>query len=495
MDRLANWLKSLTIRQRLIAGGGGAAALLVVAVMVKIAFRDEQALLYAGLAPQTAGEVISALDAEGIDYTVRGQGIFVPANDRDRLRLALAQQNLPAPSSQGYELLDQLDGFSTTSDMFSVTYWRAKEGELARTLMTMPGVTAARVHIGTPQSGRFSRSRSTRTASVTLTAPSGISDAQVRAVRYMTALAIPDLQAKDVAVIDNARGLLTAESGAMPEADNRRASALETALVSLLEARVGIGNARVQVAMDLVRRREEIESRAIDPDSAVLTSRNREESRSSEEGRDGAITVASDLPDGEAARQDRSSENQELREDVEYAVSTTDRRVEIMPGGIERLSVAVLINQPYDEDGSPIERSPEELQALGDLVRTAAGISDERGDNMTIRSLPFERPTDALAPDEPSLFESINPGRLAELGIIGTSALLFGLVVLRPLLKPTNAIPIGSSAALIEGDLLIEAPNVQSENPVEVLRLRSEERPDEAAALLNAWLDDKESAA
>lgn len=496
MDRLVERLRSLTLQQRVIAGGGLLATFAVCALMLRLAMTEESALLYAGLSPQTAGEVIAALDAEGVDYTVNGSSILVAAGERDRLRLSLAQQNLPAPSAEGYELLDKLDGFSTTSDMFSVTYWRAKEGELARTLMTIPGVTAARVHIGTPQDSRFSRARSARTASVTLTAPAGITEAQVRAIQYLTALAVPNLDAEDVAVIDNARGLLTGEGDPVDEADDRRSSALEASLLSLLEARVGPGNARVNVSMSLARRREEIESRTVDPESAVVTSRNRTESRSTEEGSEAAVTVASDLPDGDVTRPGRSAEKQELSEDVSYAVSTTDRRVEILPGGIERLSVAVLINQLPGSDGIPVPRSPDELEALADLVRVSAGIDEKRGDTMTIRSLPFQQSAPLPGDEDGTILEGLNVGKLAELGIIGVTTILFGLLVLRPLMRvPSKDGPEAGSDA-VPGMIEFEATSlVSAENPVEILRLRSGERPDEAAALLNAWLDDKENVA
>ena len=61
--------------------------------------------------------------------------------------MTLAAEGLPANSGTGYELLDSLSGFGTTSQMFDAAYWRAKEGELARTLLAMPQIRAARVHL------------------------------------------------------------------------------------------------------------------------------------------------------------------------------------------------------------------------------------------------------------------------------------------------------------------------------------------------------------
>lgn len=498
MNRVLERFREWTPRQRWIAAGGGLATMFILVLMLHMATAKRMALLYSGLDEATAGEVISVLDADGFAYEVRGRSVFVEEAQRDRLRLQLARQNLPSPAADGYELLDGLDSFSTTSEMFSVTYWRAKEGELARTLMSMPGIKTARVHIGAEDRGAFSRRDSRRTASVTVSAPRGLDKAQIEAIRYMTALAVPDLPASDVAVIDSARGLLTSEGPQAQLNDTRRAEALERDLLALLEARVGPGNARVNVAMEFARRREEVAEHAVDPASAVITESIREESNSRETGQDRAVTVASDLPDGEDTGTSREAENSERREEVAYAVSTTDRKIEILPGAIERLSVAVLLNEVAGEDGNTVPRTSEELAALESLVAAAAGINRDRGDSIIIRSLPFDRP-EAL-PDTPQAgwAESLGNSGFLGYGVLGLSLLLFGLFVLRPIL--TSATPAASEPLLLADDDFAMAPMdiaplPEPENPVDVLRERSAERPDAAATLLNAWLDDKEDAA
>ncbi|GGY51584.1 flagellar basal-body MS-ring/collar protein FliF [Parvularcula lutaonensis] len=492
MDTLLERFKGWTLRQRIIAIAGASVALVLVAVMVRMVSKPDMALLYAGLDDAAAGDIVAALDAAGTNYDVRNGSIYVPAKDRDRLRLTLAQQSLPAPANEGYELLDSLDGFSTTSEMFSATYWRAKEGEIARTLMTIPGVKAARVHIGTPQRGAFGRRDDNRTASVTLTAPGGLSDGQVRAIRYLTALAVPKLAASDVAVIDVARGLLTTDDAEVASGSDRRADELERSLLALLEARVGPGNARVSVAMDIIRRREEIEERAYDPDSAVVTARSREEARSTDENRNGPVTVASDLPEDVVEPETKASVDQELREEVAFAVSSTDRRIELMPGGIERLSVAVLINQPVDENGEPLPRSAEEVDALRALVEAAAGINEQRGDTLTVRSLPFEAPVLDEPVEAPGMLAQLPVSRMVEIGAASLTLLAFGLFVLKPIMtKPGGS----ASAEIIAGELDFERPSSAEQDPLLLLRSRSAERPDAAATLLNAWLDDKEEAA
>lgn len=130
----------------------GATALMFAAVLslAGMASRPSMALLYAGLEGAQAGEVITALDAQGVTHEIRGDAIYVEAARRDELRMMLASEGVPSAGGAGYELLDGLSGFATTSQMFDAAYWRAKEGELARTIVSSSYIQAARVHIAVP---------------------------------------------------------------------------------------------------------------------------------------------------------------------------------------------------------------------------------------------------------------------------------------------------------------------------------------------------------
>ena len=119
---------------------------------------------HSGLEPQYAGEIIEELDQSGIRYEIQGGAIFIPEGKRDQVRFALAKEGLPRQSVQGYELLDEVNGFSVTSEMYNASYWRAKEGELTRTILAIPGITSARVHIGASLRSGFSRSQPAQTA-------------------------------------------------------------------------------------------------------------------------------------------------------------------------------------------------------------------------------------------------------------------------------------------------------------------------------------------
>lgn len=138
---LAIW-QSLDLRRRVILVGATLATFAAILALSSIASRPSLSLLYAGLSGDSAGQVLAALDQQGVSYEVRGELIYVEGAQRDALRMALASQGLPATGGSGYELLNSLSGFGTTSQMFDAAYWRAKEGELARTIAANPQILA-----------------------------------------------------------------------------------------------------------------------------------------------------------------------------------------------------------------------------------------------------------------------------------------------------------------------------------------------------------------
>ena len=145
---MATW-QSLPLQQKIVSALAVIATIVVFGFFIRQTTKPQMALLYAGIDAAAAGEVISELEALGANYQVRGETIYVNVNSRDTLRMELARQGLPRQSVSGYELLDNLNSFAMTSEMFNTAYWRAKEGELARTILSIPSVTQARVHIGT----------------------------------------------------------------------------------------------------------------------------------------------------------------------------------------------------------------------------------------------------------------------------------------------------------------------------------------------------------
>ncbi|MDA7423263.1 flagellar basal-body MS-ring/collar protein FliF [Thalassococcus lentus] len=534
MQLFSVW-NALSIKQRLIVFGASIAMALSVLGLARMASAPSMALLYAGLENGAAGEVVQALESRAVVYEIRGGAIFVPQADRDALRLTLASEGMPANSTQGYELLDGLSGFGTTSQMFDAAYWRAKEGELSRTIVANPAISSARVHIANSSANPFQRDV-TPTASISVTTAGGtLSQQQARALKFLVASAVPGLDPEEVAVIDGKGGLISGESetAAGPNARDR-VSDLRDRVQRLMEARVGVGNAVVEVSVDTVTESESILERRIDPQGRVVISTDTEErSDNTQDAGGGDVSVASNLPDGVAGGGDGSrSQATEIRERINYEVSETTREITRGPGAIKRLTVAVLVNGRFttDEQGAQqFQPLPDtELESLRELVSSAVGFDEQRGDRITIHSMPFDRPEGlGTGPIEPGFFSGeLDIMRLAQMAVLGFVALMLGLFVVRPVLMRSSAempslesaalpAPVGAPESVLVGEIdpttgpdvigaekdldpqklpaLASQPKTLSEeDPVDRLRGLISDRKTETVEILRSWLDEKE---
>lgn len=420
--------------------------------MSRMAAAPSYSLLYSGLEPDSAGEVVRVLEQRGVVYDIRGSSIFVDGSMRDELRMTLASDGLPTLNGQGYELLDSISGFGTTAQMFDAAYWRAKEGELARTIVAGAQIRTARVHIANTASGPFRRDGNP-TASVTATGASGaLSGDNAKALRFLVASAVSGLLPENVSVIDGRSGVVVSSdrNDSLARTGVDRAAELKRNVERLVEAWVGVGNAIVEVNIETVTEREAISETRFDPDSRVAISSETQESTSvSNDSGGGAVTVASNLPDGDAAGggKDSSSENSKTSERVNFEVSETRREILRIPGAIKRVSTAVLVEGLYETDGQTGEktwspRSDDEMQALQELIASAVGLNLDRGDTLTLKSMQLKSTTIEATSEKPPFAQKLNLDfmQLIQFGVLALVTMVLGLFVLRPILV-RSAVP------------------------------------------------------
>ena len=541
VQQLLNVWMRLDLRRQITVILATAIMFVAVLVMSRMAAAPSMTLLYAGLESGAAGDVVRSLEQRGIGFEVRGGSIFVDSQDRDQLRLTLASEGLPANGNRGYELLDNLTGFGTTSQMFDAAYWRAKEGELARTIVANPHITMARVHIASTGSNPFQRGVTPK-ASVSITPNGGgVTATQAKAVRYLVASAVAGLSPDDVAVIDANGALIGQTEDIVPAiGGNDKAQVLRERVQRLLEARVGFGNAIVEVSVDTVTESESFREHRFDPESRVAISTDTEErSNTSKDAGGGDVTVASNLPDQEGGgnNDSSSSQNTETRERINYEVSETEREIVRVPGAIKRVTVAVLVNEPTitNEEGLqvPAVRDEVELSALRELVSSAVGFDETRGDIITIKSMPLQAVPPSGTAAGTSLLDRFDLDLMSaiQMAVLALVTLILGLFVVKPVLSQqpnveigkvpalpqptTNAAPLPIELSLsgeldsdkydlpdLAGDLPIaedmgSLPDIPmigtgSIDPVDRLRTMIGERQEETVEILRSWLEDKE---
>jgi len=513
LQQLVSLWNALDTRRRVIVSIASFAVFAAVLLLARLGSNPSMSLLYSGLDPSVSGEVVAALEQRNVAYSVQGNAIYVDRAKRDETRMSLAGDGLPATGSDGYELLDSLSGFGTTAQMFDAAYWRAKEGELARTILAWPQVKTARVHIANQVARPFAQAPAP-VASVTLKMSAGaLSRDRARALRFLVASAVAGMSPADVSVIDSESGLISPDGplGSTGGNSGGRATTLRNNIERLLSARVGPGNALVEVSIDTALERETIVERRFDPDGRVAISTDTEETAGSSSGSGAApVTVASNLPDGAAAPAESSSKstNTETRERINYEVSETTRELIREPGTINRLSVAVLVNglSGIGADGreSWVPRSTDELDSLRELVQTAVGFDADRGDVVTIKSLQFLPRPEAGTLATASIFAGFaaNAMMFVQSGLLALVILGLGMFVVRPILTqpPPVALPgpvdslaeLGSDAPGGDLQFAIAGPDDTPTDPVSQLRQIIAERQDETVEVLRNWIETSE---
>lgn len=523
MQKLRDYWNERSSGQRAILAVAFLVSFLAITGLAWLANHPKMALLYGGLDAAQSGEVIAEIEKSGTAYEIRGDAIWVDESQRDHLRMELAAQGLPATGTAGYELLDGMSGFGTTSQMFDAAYWRAKEGELARTALALPNVESARVHLAV-ETGRGYRRNVTGSASVTLTTNGqGITGEQASALRYLISSGVPGMRPEDVTVIDSQRGIVSASE---EHAGKDRAAQMKRNVERILEPHVGVGNAIVELNLDLVTETEVLTEQRYDPDQRALISQVTEEtSNQSNSSGPAAVTAASNLPEGNGAQEEsEQTSRSENRQQANYEVSSLRREVSRQPGAIRRLTVAVLVNgiETRNDRNEPVlvPRPDAELDVLRDLVASAVGYDESRGDMITVKSLPFAQLDTTGTQADSGFLDRLELNTLARLAMVGFFALAVALLILRPILKnrpelqPTALLDDSAAgtetvsaasepvAADAEPDGQLLAPPVSPHpqlslpqgDPVARLRSMMRERHDESVKILSGWIDNKENA-
>lgn len=505
MNQIRAFWEGLDTRRRLIAGLAALAVVAAIFGITRVATEPSFSMLYSGLDAAAAGEVVAALEAEGVGYQVDGTSILVESAARDRVRMALAAKGLPAGGPAGYEILDNLSGFATTSQMFDAAYWRAKEGELARTITGSPNVRAARVHLANPVSQPFSRTPA-GSASVTVTMARGELDrGQAEAIRYLVSSAVAGIAPEAVAVIDAGKGVVLAGKedplGSGPGGPLDRAEKLKANIQRLLEARVGQGHAIVEVNVDADTEAQTISERLIDPDSRVPISSETESSSENATGSSPSVTVASNLPDGNVKGGPGENKRNAAtsRERQNYDVSETRRERTIQPGAVKRISVAVMVDglavPGADGKETWAPRPQEELDTLKALVQSTVGYDESRGDTVTISSLQF-----MAVPEQGALVERMSfletwGARLAQLGVLAVIVLALVFFVFRPMLSRR---PVMEIAQLTGRGAIPELPRPEDDildlaahsvSRIDRLREVISSRTEDSTAVIRAWIE------
>ena len=477
MNAVLEGLKALGAA-RLIAMGVVAVGLLGLLGMLALrGGNDRMALLYSELDAREAGQIVEILDKQKIPHQLGAGGtqILVPADQVARLRVTLARDGLPSGGSIGYELLDRGDGITQSQFQQKIAETRALEGEIARSIRTISGVRAARVHLVLPRREPFARDKQDAQASVMLTTSgAGRLDREaVQAIVNLVAGAVPGLRARNVSVVDS-RGTLLARAGeavgpsatAMGTEEIRRATEmrLSRAVEEMLERGLGQGRVRVEanVQMDFDRVQETQEK--YDPEGQVVRSTQSVTDNSKTTEQAANVSVQNNLPNADAGKENAGTQEARQEETTNYEIGKTVRTIVREQPQIRRVTIAVLVDGTEEKGADGVlawkPRTPEELERIGRLVRSAMGFDAARGDQVEVVSMRFAGDVD-MAGLEPRGFlglgiDASDVTRMTQTAVVGLIAVLALLMVFRPMvLRVTQlgnkALPASAVAGLPGG--------------------------------------------
>ena len=428
---LGNAIREFTIAQRTVAIIGIAVLVLGAVALGMWVTKPSYTPLFSGLSGADANTLVEQLRADGIPYELSNGGatIMVPEENVYDERLKAAAVGLPSSSTGGYSLLDTM-GVTASEFQQSVTYKRALEGELAKTISALKGIQTASVRLAIPEETVFVSEKNAPTASVFVETQSGVTltSDQVQSIVHLTSASIDGMTPTDVAVIDSKGTVLSAVGeGALGGADQQTSdyeTAIRASVQTMLDKVVGAGNATVVVAADMSKESaQRVEETFEAPDGVLSLNESATVEGTGAAGQTAAGVLGPDniaVPGGAGLGNGESSSSSVTRNN---AVNKVTESTTIPAGSLTRKTISVALNE-----GAAKGLNVADVTAL---VSSAAGIDTDRGDVVTVEVVPFNgagaaQATEALAAAE----EAANADRLADLIRTAVIALAIALPII-----------------------------------------------------------------
>ena len=412
---------------------------------------------------QTAMEALRTSEFKPVLDPATGQ-ITVPANKYHEARIFLASKGIPKTGHMGMDSLKDQSAMTTSQFMEQVRYTSAMEQELARTIMQIDSIQQARVHLAMPKQSVFVRDRTPPKASVIITPHAGrsVSQNQVQALVHLVASSVPLMTPENVAVVDNQGKLITESSTAatlgLTSAQSTHKQKMEdlyrVRVTQILAPIVGDNNVRSQVNMAMDFTQTEVTTEDFDTRDKGPKTRSEalsEDKNSAMEAEGIPGTLSNTPPPAPSATTNSAAatpagsgggaSNTTARSTRNYELDRSVRHVKNATGTLDRLSVAVLINERAPTPGAkddkgvagpstPNPYTEEEITRMQNLVRGAVGFDEKRGDVVTVVQAKFE--PEAVYDLSIPWYKDETMQTYIKSGLLGLMFLAFFMLVIRP---------------------------------------------------------------
>jgi flagellar M-ring protein FliF len=398
MPPFADTFKALPPRSKGILAVSAVAILAIAFLLLRIAGAPSYTLLSSGLDPAQTGKVTAALDAQGIAYELRnnGTGLAVAKSQVAQARVAVAGAgvSLEGGAGQGFELFDK-QKLGASDFQQKVTYQRALEGEIARTIAGVQGVSSPQVQLVLPEDDLFADEASPATAAVMLGNSADTMDpGATRGIAQLVSSSVKGLKSDNVTITDASGTLLWPAgdgSGAGGVAagkqalEARYARAMEADLNAMLVRTLGPGKAQVEVTADLNADKTSRDEVVYEKKGTPLKKQTETEKlKGAGATTGGTAGTGSNIPTyaAGAAGSGANSNYQRKTENTDFGVGKRVLRTEVAPGAVNKLNVALLVDKSVPAA---------DFAAVKQAVTSAAGIDTKRGDAIQAAQVPFAK--------------------------------------------------------------------------------------------------------
>ncbi len=471
--------------------------------------RPRMAPLFSGLEPADAGKIAGKLQEMGVHYSLANEGrtILVGQDRVYDVRIQLASDGSLIGGGVGFELFDQTK-LGATDFNRRLDYQRALQEELRRTIVQLDEVEQARVHLALPEQSIFIQDSANPSASIVLKLSpfSRLKKEQIRGIVYLVAGSVEHLQAGDVTVIDTQGNILSdlvdvldpsaqlAES-ALRQLDVKRTfeKELEQRMQKTLERVLGPGQAVAMMTAEF-----DFDSR----ETTIITFGNEGVLRShslleeSFEGTEGAVPAeagtGSNIPGYVFSQAGGDAKYERRDETSNYEINEITERQVMAPGRLLSLHAAVIVN---DKGG---KLTTAQLQQIHDIVVSAIGFQDERGDSISVQGMNFDTShvdEARVAFDEAKQQEMIR--WYVNIGAVILASLIVFFALFRMFRKRHEDSLDAELAKLsrpvaVENQPLEEQQELSEEQQMhQRVRQMADSEPEAVAYLLRTWLTDE----
>lgn len=458
INQFREFLKSLTPVKRMSVMASAVVIAVSLAILSGLLVGTDYAPLFKDVPSDQLPLIVDQLQRKGISFKISDDSrtVSIPKELIHSTQMALMTEIGGAKVGQvGLEIFEK-QNFGTTSYAQRINYQRALQGELIRAINTLDAVKQSKVLLAIPPKKTFLEEGGKPSASVVVEIYPGktLSNEQVRGITFLVASAVEDMDAENVTVVDSRGKMLSTKfsadsslTGELLDIKRKVEHNLSNRIETILSRVVGAGKVIARVDASLNSKSIVMTEEEVDPEGTALRS-----SQTEEEVLDGARSNPTGVP-GTRANLPGAEDNgqvgfsQSIRKELKtsnFEVPKTVRNVREAAGGVERLSVAVLVDGVITtetlEDGTTQEvwkpRSPEEMRKLETIVKNAIGFNANRGDSVTLENIAFKEEDFS---ESEKLLSNLERKKLIHAllrwSLIGVSLALFFFMVVKPFVR------------------------------------------------------------